>query len=569
MDNDDNKNNNNKTSGKRSLDFNSLKRPKPTTRSSTRSTRSTRSSTSMNIEINEQNNLKDTEVNHQTISDALQIETPKKMKIAKLDLFRDKDIDDIIFSTNKTTKGSSQAINESSTISSYIPSVVISPPSSIKITISDKAAFDKAASDKAASGGKAASSKTASGKAASGKTASGKTASDKVASDKAASGGKAASGKTASGKAASGKTASGKTASGGKAVSGKTASGKASGKAASGSSKSSSSSVKAVISKESPSDNNAITSSSKVTDQPVSSVELAKLIQINQKTASKLNTIINNQERFEAMLNEQKEQISNIMSALDSHRNIETEVEVKKKDRLKEKLENDETSAKILMKLSGKGVSFDYLWDDRIHSQLLAANRVKKGYYIRKVKESLWSTFGINRIMPFKDNFSKQQMRAWKASKNVQQVHEDLYKPSDSDDLSSDTYISLIIKSVFASDKERTNENAIWIQSKVAGETRGQATLVQSVLEVIFDEEHLSSKIDADIVDSWTGNITDTDVDSEECECESLPKTPITPIDDDDEIIGVDHRVDDVYDEHTTDDNQVADLEAADLEEEQ
>ncbi|PKK77332.1 hypothetical protein RhiirC2_844410 [Rhizophagus irregularis] len=235
MDNDDNKNNNNKTSGKRSLDFNNLKRPKPTT---TRSTRSTRLSTSMNIEINEQNNLKDTEANHQTISDTSQIETPKKTKIARLDLFRDRDIDEIIISTNKTTKGSSQAINESSTISSYIPSVVISPPSfsppsSIKTTISDKAA----------SGGKAAS-------------------------DKAASGGKAASGK-------------------------------ASGKAASSSSKSSSSSVKAVISKESPSDNNATTSSSKVMDQAVSSGEFAKLIQINQKTASKLNTIINNQERFE------------------------------------------------------------------------------------------------------------------------------------------------------------------------------------------------------------------------------------------------------------------------------
>ncbi|GBC44752.2 hypothetical protein GLOIN_2v1784312 [Rhizophagus irregularis DAOM 181602=DAOM 197198] len=230
MDNDDNKNNNNKTSGKRSLDFNNLKRPKPTTRSSTRFTRSTRSSTN-------------TEANHQTISDASQIETPKKTKIASLDLFRDRDIDEIIIGTNKTTKGSSQAINESSTISSYIFSVVISPPSfsppsSIKTTISDKAV----------SGGKAAS-------------------------DKAASGGKAASGKAAFGKIASGK---------------------ASGKAASGSSKSSSSSVKAVISKESPSDNNATTSSSKVTDQAVSSGEFAKLIQINQKTASKLNTIINN-----------------------------------------------------------------------------------------------------------------------------------------------------------------------------------------------------------------------------------------------------------------------------------
>ncbi|GBC51367.2 hypothetical protein GLOIN_2v1766798 [Rhizophagus irregularis DAOM 181602=DAOM 197198] len=150
-----------------------------------------------------------TEANHQTILDASQIETPKKTKIARLDLFRDRDIDEIIIGTNKTTKRSSQAINESSTISFYIPSVVISPPSSIKTMISDKAT----------------------------------------------SGGKAASGKAASGKAS------------GKAASGKIASGKASGKAASGSSKLPSSSVKAVISKESPSDNNVTTSSSKVTDQ--------------------------------------------------------------------------------------------------------------------------------------------------------------------------------------------------------------------------------------------------------------------------------------------------------------
>ncbi|RGB33581.1 hypothetical protein C1646_743263 [Rhizophagus diaphanus] len=113
------------------------------------------------------------------------------------------------------------------------------------------------------------------------------------------------------------------------------------------------------------------------------------------------------------------------------------------------------------MKLSEKGVSFDYLWDDRMHLQLLAANRIKKGYYVRKLKESLWSTFGINRITPFKDSFSKQQMRTWKASKNVQQVHKDLYKPSDSDDPSSDTYITLIIKSVFASEKKRTNKKII------------------------------------------------------------------------------------------------------------
>ena len=69
---------------------------------------------------------------------------------------------------------------------------------------------------------------------------------------------------------------------------------------------------------------------------------MAKLIQINQKTASKLNTIINNQERFEAMLNEQKDQISNIMSVLDSRRNVETEVEVKKKGKTKKKDKNSD-----------------------------------------------------------------------------------------------------------------------------------------------------------------------------------------------------------------------------------
>ena len=42
------------------------------------------------------------------------------------------------------------------------------------------------------------------------------------------------------------------------------------------------------------------------------------------------------------MLNEQKEQISNIMSALDSHRNVETEVEVKKKGKTKKKDKNSD-----------------------------------------------------------------------------------------------------------------------------------------------------------------------------------------------------------------------------------
>jgi len=127
---------------------------------------------------------------------------------------------------------------------------------------------------------------------------------------------------------------------------------------------------------------------------------------------------------------------------------------------------------------------------------LLYANRVKKGYYVRRLKDSLWSTFGISRITPFKDNYSREQMRLWKRSQDVQQVHDDLYKPSNPNDPSSDSYITLIIKSVFPSEKERTTQNGVW---------------VQSVLETIFDESHLTTKIDTEAVESWAGNITDTD----------------------------------------------------------
>jgi hypothetical protein len=34
---------------------------------------------------------------------------------------------------------------------------------------------------------------------------------------------------------------------------------------------------------------------------------------------------------------------------------------------------------------------------------MLAAIRLKKSYYIRRVKEGLWSTFGVNRVKPFSE----------------------------------------------------------------------------------------------------------------------------------------------------------------------
>ena len=63
--------------------------------------------------------------------------------------------------------------------------------------------------------------------------------------------------------------------------------------------------------------------------------ELTKLIQIGQKNAAKLDTVIKNQERLEAIVNEQKVQILELRSKLEvAEREIEHEVEdikVKKK----------------------------------------------------------------------------------------------------------------------------------------------------------------------------------------------------------------------------------------------
>jgi hypothetical protein len=103
----------------------------------------------------------------------------------------------------------------------------------------------------------------------------------------------------------------------------------------------------------------------------------------------------------------------------------------------------------------------------------------------------LWSTFGISRLWPFKDSYNKEMMRKWKSSEAVRKVHEELYNPSNPDDPSSDTYLSSIIQATFTP-KERTKENAIW---------------AQSVLEAIFDEDYLDSKIDAEVVEKWNKSL--------------------------------------------------------------
>ena len=79
----------------------------------------------------------------------------------------------------------------------------------------------------------------------------------------------------------------------------------------------------------------------------------------------------------------------------------------------------------------------------------------------------------------------------------MKKVHDKLYSPSVPDKPTSDAYITVIIKAVFASEKERMTANATW---------------AQAVLEAIFDEKHLLTKIDVDIVDSWTKTLSDTEM---------------------------------------------------------
>jgi len=52
-------------------------------------------------------------------------------------------------------------------------------------------------------------------------------------------------------------------------------------------------------------------------------------------------------------------------------------------------------------------------------------------------------------------------MKEWKQHPNTQKVYEDLYKSSDAENENADTYLTLIIKSVFTSEKKRTSSNGM------------------------------------------------------------------------------------------------------------
>lgn len=67
-------------------------------------------------------------------------------------------------------------------------------------------------------------------------------------------------------------------------------------------------------------------------------------------------------------------------------------------------------------------------------------------------------TFGINRITPFDKNFTREEMKAWKASSMTRKAYEDLYNLINPDDEESGTYLTSIIKKVFVADEEQTKK---------------------------------------------------------------------------------------------------------------
>jgi hypothetical protein len=105
----------------------------------------------------------------------------------------------------------------------------------------------------------------------------------------------------------------------------------------------------------------------------------------------------------------------------------------------------------------------------------------------------LWATFGVDQLEPYDDNCSREKMKRWKTGELARKAHENLYGPVGSKNENSETYLFLIIKKVFVSEDEQTNKNAIWCQA---------------ILEIIFDESNLSSKIDNDNVDKWYSKLT-------------------------------------------------------------
>ncbi|CAB4441227.1 unnamed protein product [Rhizophagus irregularis] len=204
---------------------------------------------------------------------------------------------------------------------------------------------------------------------------------------------------------------------------------------------------------------------------------LEKILEKCQTHTCLLRELSRNQTKFEAKIEEKIDRVSDALKVLKEENVILNDVKGKSKSKpkdafyyktvqqlaynlfhdhkqvsddemkkkLKEMLENDKMCADKLKELKKNGITYDKFWDDKLISNVLNTNRSKKGYYIRRVKESLWAIFGINRLKPFDENFTKSDMKEWKNSDKTKAAYEDLYSANNPE---SETYISLIIKNI-------------------------------------------------------------------------------------------------------------------------
>ncbi|KAF0476722.1 chad domain-containing protein: PROVISIONAL [Gigaspora margarita] len=170
------------------------------------------------------------------------------------------------------------------------------------------------------------------------------------------------------------------------------------------------------------------------------------------------------------------------------------------KEQLKKILESDEECAEQLQKLNDKGVLFNTFWNDKLYSKVVSSSNFTHMSVIEKTcnfKNKYYEFHNNIFLKLWGEKDTKEQMREWK--KNSKKAYKDLYNPSDLDNPNFATFFSLIIKAPLA-----PFAALLGSIDSIANTALANAIWTQAVLETIFDEEYLSPKIDADVINVST-----------------------------------------------------------------
>jgi len=97
----------------------------------------------------------------------------------------------------------------------------------------------------------------------------------------------------------------------------------------------------------------------------------------------------------------------------------------------------------------------------------------------------MFATFSAVQLPPLRDKTLQEVVWQWKQSPTIQVAHAMLYEKINPTDINSKTYMKAIVESSFT-DEEITEANSLF---------------AQAVCKAIFDPEHLSTNINANIID--------------------------------------------------------------------